>query len=151
MRFGVQVEPQFGFSYTDVLELAEKALENKFTGVWFSDHFMLNADATDRELLDPWLLMAALVRDNKKVRVGSLVFCNSYRQPALHAKMAATIDVISDGRLDFGIGAGWKKLEYNAYGYDFPPFATRAEQLEEAIQVIRGIWTKEKFSFEVTM
>jgi alkanesulfonate monooxygenase SsuD/methylene tetrahydromethanopterin reductase-like flavin-dependent oxidoreductase (luciferase family) len=148
LNFGVQIEPQFGFSYHDVLELAQKALDNSFTGVWFSDHFMLDADATDRELLDPWLLMAALVRDNKKIRVGSLVFCNSYRIPALHAKMAATIDVISNGRLDFGIGAGWKKLEYKAYGYEFPKFETRVEQLGEAIQIIKGIWTEEKFSFD---
>lgn len=148
MKFGVQIEPQFGFNYDDVLELANKALDNSFSGVWFSDHFMLDANATDRELLDPWLLMAALVRDNKKIRVGSLVFCNSYRMPALHAKMAATIDTISNGRLDFGIGAGWKKLEYNAYGFEFPNFATRVEQLGEAIQIIRGIWTEEKFSFD---
>jgi len=148
LEFGLQIEPQFGFSYSDVLELSEKALQNGFTGVWFSDHFMLDADAIDRELLDPWLLMAALVRDNEKIRVGSLVFCNNYRIPALHAKMAATIDVISNGRLDFGIGAGWKRLEYDAYGYDFPKFSTRAEQLGEAIQIIRGIWTEEKFSFD---
>ena len=82
--------------------------------------------------------MAALVRDNKKIRVGSLVFCNNYRIPALHAKMAATIDVISNGRLDFGIGAGWKKLEYRAYGYDFPKFLTRVEQLGEAIRRIHS-------------
>ena len=148
MEFGIQIEPQFGFSYNDVLDLSEKALENNCKGVWFSDHFMLDANATDRELLDPWLLMAALVRDNEKIRVGSLVFCNSYRNPALHAKMASTIDVISNGRLDFGIGAGWKKLEYNAYGYEFPNFSTRMDQLGEAIQIIRGIWTEEKFSFD---
>ncbi|MFW9787927.1 MAG: LLM class flavin-dependent oxidoreductase [Candidatus Thorarchaeota archaeon] len=148
MRFGIQIEPQFGFSYDDVTELSDRALDNGFTGVWFSDHFMLDANAVDKELLDPWLLMAALVRDNKKIRVGSLVFCNSYRPPALHAKMAATIDVISNGRLDFGIGAGWKRLEFLAYGYKFPKFATRAEQLEEAIQIIRGIWTQEKFTFK---
>jgi alkanesulfonate monooxygenase SsuD/methylene tetrahydromethanopterin reductase-like flavin-dependent oxidoreductase (luciferase family) len=148
MRFGIQVEPQFGFSYDDVTAIADTALENGCEGVWFSDHFMLDADATDRVLLDPWLLMAALVRDNEKIRVGSLVFCSSYRMPALHAKMAATIDVLSGGRLDFGIGAGWKKLEYNAYGYEFPDFVTRTEQLAEAIGIIRGAWTEDKFSFE---
>ncbi|MHA2140013.1 MAG: LLM class flavin-dependent oxidoreductase [Candidatus Thorarchaeota archaeon] len=148
MRFGVQIEPQFGFNYEDVTEIAEKSLENGFEVVWFSDHFMLNADATDRVLLDPWLLMAALVRDNEKIRVGSLVFCSSYRMPALHAKMAATIDVLSNGRLEFGIGAGWKKIEYNAYGYEFPDYPTRADQLVEAIQIIRGAWTEDKFTFK---
>jgi alkanesulfonate monooxygenase SsuD/methylene tetrahydromethanopterin reductase-like flavin-dependent oxidoreductase (luciferase family) len=150
MRFGVQIEPQFGFSYNDVLEIADAALGNGFEVVWFSDHFMLDEDATDRELLDPWLLMAALVRDNAKIRVGSLVFCSSYRMPALHAKMAATIDVLSNGRLEFGIGAGWKKLEYNAYGYEFPDFETRTDQLGEAIEIIRGAWTQDKFTFEGT-
>jgi alkanesulfonate monooxygenase SsuD/methylene tetrahydromethanopterin reductase-like flavin-dependent oxidoreductase (luciferase family) len=147
VRFGVQIEPQFGFEYKDVLEISEKALENGFDMIWFSDHFMLDADATDRVLLDPWLLMAALVRDNDKIRVGSLVFCSSYRNPALHAKMGATIDVLSNGRLEFGIGAGWKKLEYNAYGYEFPKFSVRMKQLTEAIQIIRGAWTEEKFTF----
>jgi alkanesulfonate monooxygenase SsuD/methylene tetrahydromethanopterin reductase-like flavin-dependent oxidoreductase (luciferase family) len=148
MRFGVQVEPQFGFSYNDVKEISDAALGNGFEVIWFSDHFMLDAEATNRELLDPWLLMAALVRDNAKIRVGSLVFCSSYRMPALHAKMAATIDVLSNGRLEFGIGAGWKKLEYDAYGYNFPDFLTRADQLEEAIEIIRGAWTQDKFTFE---
>ena len=147
MRFGVQIEPQFGFEYKDVLEISEKALSNGFEVTWFSDHFMLDADATDKVLLDPWLLMAALVRDNEKIRVGSLVFCSSYRNPALHAKMGATIDVLSNGRLEFGIGAGWKKLEYNAYGYEFPKFPVRMKQLTEAIQIIKGVWTEEKFSF----
>ncbi|MFW9795111.1 MAG: LLM class flavin-dependent oxidoreductase [Candidatus Thorarchaeota archaeon] len=148
MRFGVQIEPQFGFEYKEVLEMSEKALENRFEVTWFSDHFMLDADAIDRTLLDPWLLMAALVRDNDKIRVGSLVFCSSYRKPSLHAKMGATIDVLSNGRFEFGIGAGWKKLEYNAYGYEFPDFYTRAEQLAEAIQIIRGAWTEDKFTFQ---
>lgn len=147
MDFDIQIEPQFGYNYKDVLVIADAALENHFKGVRFSDHFMLDANATDKELLDPWLLMAALVRDNEKIRVGSLVFCNNYRMPTLHAKMAATVDVLSNGRLDFAIGAGWKELEYHSMGYEFPDFSTRAEQLAEAIQIIRGIWTEERFSF----
>ena len=147
MEFDIQIEPQFGYSYNDILAIADTALENHFKGVRFSDHFMLDANATDKELLDPWLLMTALIRDNDTIRVGSLVFCNSYRMPTLHAKMAATVDVLSNGRLDFGIGAGWKELEYHSMGYKFPSFAIRAEQLGEAIQIIRGIWTEEKFSF----
>jgi alkanesulfonate monooxygenase SsuD/methylene tetrahydromethanopterin reductase-like flavin-dependent oxidoreductase (luciferase family) len=147
LDFDIQIEPQLGYNYNDVLAIADAALENHFKGVRFSDHFMLDGNATDKELLDPWLLMAALVRDNEKIRVGSLVFCNSYRMPTLHAKMAATVDVLSNGRLDFAIGAGWKELEYHSMGYEFPNFSTRAEQLSEAIQIIRGIWTEEKFSF----
>ncbi len=148
LEFGVQVEPQFGFSFDDVVKIAKAAVDNGFSSVWFSDHFMLDAESTERVLLDPWLLMTALVMVNKKIRVGSLVFSQSYRNPALTAKMAATLDVLSGGRLEFGIGAGWKELEYKAYGFEFPDTLTRIEQLAEAIQIIRGIWENERFSFK---
>jgi alkanesulfonate monooxygenase SsuD/methylene tetrahydromethanopterin reductase-like flavin-dependent oxidoreductase (luciferase family) len=147
MEFGIQIEPQFGFDYDSVVSISEKAIENGFSTLWFSDHFMLDKDATDKILLDPWLLMTGLVRDNFTIRVGSLVFCNSYRPPPLHAKMGATLDVLSSGRFEFGIGAGWKEIEYNAYGYDFPKALTRISQLSEALQIIKGIWTEERFSF----
>lgn len=147
MEFGVQIEPQFGFNYDSILAISETAVACGFSTMWFSDHFMLDKDATDRILLDPWLLMTALVRENKTVRVGSLVFCNSYRNPALTAKMAATLDTLSEGRFEFGYGAGWKEIEYNAYGYEFLNDDMRINQLEEAVQIIRGIWSEERFSF----
>lgn len=147
MEFGVQIEPQFGFNYEDISKIGRIGLENGFSTLWFSDHFMLDAESTDRVLLDPWLVMTTLVREFTELKVGSLVFCNSYRNPALHAKMGATLDVLSGGRFEFGIGAGWKKLEYNAYGYEFPNDMTRIAQLAEAIQIIRSIWTDDKSSF----
>ena len=148
MEFGIQIEPQFGFDYGDISKIAQNGLDNGFSTVWFSDHFMLDGNSTDKVLLDPWLVMTALVTEIPDIRVGSLVFCNSYRNPALHAKMAATLDVLSGGRLEFGIGAGWKKLEYGAYGYDFPDDMTRIEQLAESIQIIRRIWSEDKASFD---
>lgn len=148
VEFGVQVEPQFGFSFKDVVKIAEVSVDHGFSSVWFSDHFMFDAESTERVLLDPWLLMTALVMVNKQIRVGSLVFSQSYRNPALTAKMAATLDVLSGGRLEFGIGAGWKELEYKAYGFEFPDTVTRIAQLAEAIQIIRGIWENERFSFK---
>lgn len=148
MDFGIQIEPQFGFSFEDVKRITEIGLDNGFSTIWFSDHFMLDKDATDRELLDPWLLMTALTTANKKIRVGSLVFCNSYRHPPLHAKMGATLDVLSGGRLEFGIGAGWKEMEYNAYGYPFLKDSIRIDQLAEAVQIIKGIWSNERFTFD---
>ncbi len=147
MEFGIQIEPQFGFDYDAVLAISENAVRTGFSTMWFSDHFMLDENAVDRVLLDPWLLMASLVRVNKDVKVGSLVFCNSYRNPALTAKMAATLDTLSEGRFEFGYGAGWKEIEYGAYGYDFPSDHVRIDQLAEALKIIRGIWTHDKFSF----
>ena len=93
------------------------------------------------------MLLGALATQTSKIRLGTLVSANSFRHPSLVAKMAATIDVISNGRLVFGIGAGWKELEYNAYGYDFPTTRVRLEQLEEAVQIIRLMWTEEVASF----
>ncbi len=148
VKFGIQIEPQFGFSYEQIRNIAETALVNGINSVWFSDHFMLNADATDRVLLDPWLVMTLLGRELEDLRVGSLVFCNMYRQPALTAKMAATLDVLTEGRLEFGIGAGWKEIEFKAYGYGFPSAIERINRLAEAIQIIRGAWTNERFTFK---
>ncbi|RLI57167.1 MAG: hypothetical protein DRO87_06935 [Candidatus Thorarchaeota archaeon] len=108
---------------------------------------MQDSDSTDRVLLDSWLVMTTLVCGNPGVRVGSFVFCNSYRYPALHAKMGTTLDVLSDGRFEFGIGAGWKQLEYEAYVIPFPDSLMCVSQLEEALQIIRGIWTEDKFTF----
>ena len=150
MEFGVQIEPQFGYTFDEVSAITEVALKNGFNTIWFSDHFMLDKDSTNRVLLDPWLLMTALTQQNPKIRVGSMVFCQSYRNPALTAKMAATLDVLSNGRLEFGIGAGWKKIEYTAYGYPFPSAKIRIQQMNETIQIIRGIWTNERFTFQGT-
>ncbi|MGQ4911304.1 MAG: LLM class flavin-dependent oxidoreductase [Candidatus Thorarchaeota archaeon] len=150
MKLGIQIMPQFGFTMDEILAITETGLRHGFGYVWFSDHFMLDSDSTDRVLLDPWLAMTTLVCRNPWVHVGSLVFCNSYRHatnPALHAKMGATLDVLSEGRFEFGIGAGWKRIEYDAYGIPFPDSQTRISQLEEALQIIRGIWTEDKFSF----
>ena len=147
MEYGVQIEPQFGFDYDTILDLANESLNSGFNSIWFSDHFMLNKGAIDRVLLDPWLIMASLARDTDEIRLGSLVFCNSYRQPALHAKMGSTLDVLSNGRLEFGIGAGWKEIEYNAYGYHFPSDMTRISQLAESIQIIKKIWTEDTPTF----
>jgi F420-dependent oxidoreductase-like protein len=95
-----------------------------------------------------WISTAALARDTTSIRIGQMVTCNSYRNPALLAKMASTVDVMSHGRLDFGIGAGWYEEEYRAYGYDFPDGPERLRMLDEALQVIRAMWTESHATFE---
>jgi len=91
--------------------------------------------------------MSGIARITNKVRLGSLVACNSYRNPAHLAKMVSTLDNISAGRIEFGIGAGWLDEEYYAYGYEFPPAKIRIRQLAEAVQVIKAMWTNEKATF----
>lgn len=92
--------------------------------------------------------IGALASVTSKIRLGTLVSCQSYRYPAVLAKIASTVDLISEGRLEFGIGAGWKEVEYNAYGINFPPIKERMDQLEEYIQIVKALWTKPKATFE---
>lgn len=145
--FGLQIEPAFGFEYADVLKLAESLRPNGFGSIWASDHFMLNSGDPDRNCMEAWTLLTALSVAVKDVRIGSLVTCASYRNPALLAKMAATIDHISEGRLEFGIGAGWKDVEYRAYGYRFPSAGERIKQLEESLTIIKSLWSQPRSTF----
>jgi F420-dependent oxidoreductase-like protein len=146
-RFGIQIEPQFGFTFSDVVDLAKEAERLGFTALWASDHLLWDAKSERRNCLDVWALMPALAAVTTKLRIGTLVTCNSYRIPSVLAKTAACVDHISNGRLEFGLGAGWKDIEYKAYGIPFPPVATRLAQLEEAAQLIKLLWTEEKASF----
>jgi probable F420-dependent oxidoreductase len=99
-------------------------------------------------LLECFTTTAALVPATSRLRFVQTVTCNSFRNPALLAKMLASLDVISDGRMELGIGAGWLRREYEAYGYDFPPMPTRLAQLREALQIVKRLWTGEALDFE---
>jgi F420-dependent oxidoreductase-like protein len=144
---GVQIEPQFGFSYADVAGIAREAETAGFRALWVSDHLFLGADAVATGCLEAWTLLAALAVDTKKIRIGPMVTSQSYRNPALLAKIAAGVDQISGGRLEFGIGAGWKEVEYKAYGYEFPDGPTRVTQLVEALEICTRLWTEPKATY----
>jgi F420-dependent oxidoreductase-like protein len=147
VRFGIQIEPQFGFSWDEIRAIAHDAEELGATGVWVSDHLFLNRDSVKTDCLEAWTLLAALTQVTTRVRLGTLVSCQSYRNPALLAKMAAGVDVMSRGRLELGIGAGWKELEYRAYGYDFPAPAVRVEQLVDTVEICTRMWREEKATY----
>jgi len=149
-RFGIQIEPQFGFTYPEVADIAKEAEQVGYTALWVSDHVFWDAQSERRNCLEAWTLITALAPITTRLRFGTLVTCNSYRLPSILAKVAASFDHLSNGRLDFGIGAGWKEIEYKAYGIPFPPVGTRLAQLEEAVQVIRLLWTQERASFTGT-
>ena len=144
---GVQIEPQFGFSYGEMLAVAREAERTGLRAVWLSDHLFLNRDSQNTPCLEAWTALAALARDTSTIRLGTMVACQSYRNPALLAKIAAGVDHMSGGRLEFGIGAGWKELEYKAYGFDFPPPATRVDQLVETLEICTRMWNEERATF----
>jgi alkanesulfonate monooxygenase SsuD/methylene tetrahydromethanopterin reductase-like flavin-dependent oxidoreductase (luciferase family) len=111
-------------------------------------HFIPITGSTDGPELEGWTTLAALAARTDKIRVGVLVTGNTYRNPAVLAKMATTVDLISNGRLDFGIGAGWFEFEHTAYGIPFYDDKERADRLAEAMQVIRLLWTADHPSLD---
>ncbi len=118
---------------------------------WISiwDHFYgATGLPDDAACFEAVALHAALACETKRVRVGSLVYSIGYRHPAVLAKMITAIDHLSGGRADLGLGAGWAKVEYDAYGIEFPPVGTRMDQLEEAIQMVRGMLHHDVTSFQ---
>jgi F420-dependent oxidoreductase-like protein len=148
MDLGVQIEPQFGFKFDDILAIALDAERAGFTRLWVSDHLFLDANATSTDCLEAWTLLAALAVRTDRIRLGPMVTAQSYRNPALLAKIAAGVDVMSKGRLDFGLGAGWKDVEYRAYNYEFPDAPTRVTQMIETLEICMRMWKEERATFQ---
>jgi F420-dependent oxidoreductase-like protein len=145
IRFGVCL-PQHGSSWTDVVSVAQACDRLGFDSVWAVDHFFGIPDAT-QPLFEGWTELTALAPLTSRVRLGHLVLCVSYRHPAVLAKMAATLDHVSTGRFVLGMGAGWHQQEYQAYGLPFPPIGTRLKELDEALTIVRKMWTEEPATF----
>jgi alkanesulfonate monooxygenase SsuD/methylene tetrahydromethanopterin reductase-like flavin-dependent oxidoreductase (luciferase family) len=154
IQFGWRV-PDFpvdgteGRAFVDQIVETLGTLQGKFVSAWVADHFVPWATFQDPttdtyECFTTLCYLAGLFRD---FTFGNIVLSQSYRNPALVAKMGATLQVLTGGRYVLGIGAGWKQDEYLAYGYEFPKPATRIHQLEEAVQIIRLMWTQTRATF----
>ena len=146
VRFGLCL-PQFGATWTQAREVAQAADEGGFDSIWVVDHFVQIPDEA-QPVLEAWTEVVAAAAVTRRVRIGQLVLCVSYRPPALLAKMAATLDQVSGGRLIVGLGAGWHQIEYTEYGYPFPPIGTRLAQLGEALEILRRMWSEERTTFD---
>lgn len=154
MRFGLQIEtypagPE-GNEYDTMLAVARLAEEVGFASVWYEDHFMWRDDVappSPSPQLECLATLAALAGATERVDLGMLVLGVPYRNPALVAKMLATLDVISHGRIIAGLGAGWHEQEFRAYGWPFPAVGERMDRLEEAVQVLDALLTTRPASF----
>ncbi len=133
-----------------VVELAVLAEELGFDSLWVYDHFHNVPKPAHEAVFECWTTLAALSQRTTRIRLGQMVGCNSYRNPALLAKITSTLDVISGGRLDWGIGAGWYENEYKGYGYEFPAPKTRIGMLKEAVEVVRSMWTADETTYDGT-
>jgi len=127
-------EPERGWART--VQVAQQAERLGFESVWLFDHFHTVPRPTDEITFESFTSLSALAALTERVHLGQIVICNGFRNPALTAKMAATLDTISGGRFELGIGAGWKRDEWLAYGYGFPETAERLAMLHDALEVI---------------
>jgi probable F420-dependent oxidoreductase len=133
--------------WSDLAAMARAAEDVGFDSVWVTDHFIHRTETETRGPWECWSLLAALAAVTERVEVGTLVMCAGFRNPALLAKMADTVDEISGGRLILGLGAGWNEPEYRAFGY---PFDHRVDRFEEALTIITGLLRQGHVDFEGT-
>ncbi len=145
MRFSFWPAP--GQPFSEVRLLAEHVAGSGWDGLWYADHFMPNADDTSAPMPECWTTLAALASCIPDIRLGALVTGNTYRHPAVLAKMVATVDHICGGRAVLGLGAGWQENEHRQYGIHFGTTAERLARLEEACQVIRLLYSESSASF----
>ena len=154
VKFGLRVS-EFALDGSPAARLMQQAGamlaagRGAFASAWISDHFLPWAEhvGAAADNLEGWTTLTYLAGQHPDYTFGNIVTCQSYRSPALLAKMAATLQALSGGRLVLGLGAGWKKDEYLAYGYEFPPPAVRIQQLSEAAQIIRLMFTEPSATF----
>ncbi|MDF1595543.1 MAG: LLM class F420-dependent oxidoreductase [Acidimicrobiia bacterium] len=131
-----------------MVRVAKEIEQSGFESAWVYDHFHTVPKPTQEPTYEAWTLMAALAAVTDTVRLGQMCTCNSYRPPSYLAKVAATIDVISGGRLEMGIGAGWYEHEYAGYGYEFPKPSVRIGMLREGVEIMRRMWTEDAVDFD---
>ncbi len=142
MRFGFW--PGTAASWEDTLALCRHAEATGWDGICYADHFMADGADTSGPWTEAWTTLAALAASVPRIRIGTLVSGNTYRHPAVLAKMAATVDQISGGRLVLGLGAGWQENEHRQYGIPFYTLGERLARLDEACQVIKSLFSNEK-------
>ncbi|MFP6626055.1 MAG: TIGR03560 family F420-dependent LLM class oxidoreductase [Deltaproteobacteria bacterium] len=139
--------PQAAMDYEMIRERALAIEDLGYDGLWLVDHLMAGG-LPDVDFIEGWTAISALAEATSRLRLGLLVTCNSFRNPGIVAKMATTVDHISKGRCELGMGAGWLEEEYRAYGYDFPAIGTRIDQLEESLEIITGLFSGQTTTFK---
>ncbi len=146
VRFGIQTPQRHG-SWPDVVSLWRDVDTLGFDSAWVFDHFLPIFSDPTGPCLESWTSLAALAMVTQEMRLGVLVTGNTYRHPAVLAKMATTVDIISQGRLILGLGGGWFELEHTKYGIPFPSVRERLQRLDETLTIITRLWTEERVTF----
>lgn len=130
------------------VEIAVRAEELGFDSLWVYDHFHNVPRPAQEAVFECWTTIAAISQRTSTIRLGQMVGCNSYRNPGLLAKITSTIDVISGGRLDWGIGAGWYESEYKGYGFEFAKPSDRIGMLKETVEIVKSMWSQPETTYD---
>lgn len=130
------------------VEIAKLAEELGYDSLWVYDHVHNVPRPGNEAVFECWTTIAAISQLTSRIKLGQMVGCCSYRNPALLAKITSTVDVVSGGRLNWGIGAGWYENEYRSYGYEFPKPAQRIRMLEETVEIVKRMWTEPTATFK---
>jgi len=141
VRFALMIEPQQGLAYNDILAIARAAEASGFEALLRSDHYTSFPGAASLPTTDAWATLAGLARETSRIRLGALVSPFTFRVPGSFAKLVATVDEMSGGRIEVGMGAGWNEQEHAEHGIPFPALKERYERFEEALAVVHGLWT----------
>ena len=136
--------------WSTAVDIALRAEALGYDSIWLYDHFHNVPRPAHEAVFECWTTIAAISQRTSRIRLGQMVGCNSYRNPALLAKITSTVDVISGGRLDWGIGAGWYENEYRAYGYEFPKPKDRIGMLRECVEIVQSMWTEPETTYKGT-
>jgi F420-dependent oxidoreductase-like protein len=140
MRFALMIEPQQGLTYAEQLAIAKAAEGAGFEALFRSDHYESFPGPVDQPTTDAWTVLAGLARETSRIRLGTLVSPVTFRLPGNLAKVVTTVDEMSGGRVEVGLGAGWHESEHRRHALPFPPIDERAEMLEEQLQILHGVW-----------
>jgi F420-dependent oxidoreductase-like protein len=140
MRFALMTEPQQGLSYAEQLDLARLAERVGFEAFFRSDHYRSFPGPADKPTTDAWAVLAGIARETTTIRLGALVSPVTFRHPGSFAKVVATVDEMSGGRVEVGVGAGWNEPEHAQLGLDFPEIGRRADLLEDELAILHGLW-----------
>jgi alkanesulfonate monooxygenase SsuD/methylene tetrahydromethanopterin reductase-like flavin-dependent oxidoreductase (luciferase family) len=145
MKIGVQLpEVEYEIAFVDLIAMAQLAEAVGFDSIWLGDHLLYDLPVGPRGPWEVWTALAALAASTQRVELGPLVASTSFHAPTMLAKMAATVDAVSQGRLILGLGAGWNQREYTAYGF---PYERRVDRFEEAFTIIRGLLREGRTDF----
>jgi alkanesulfonate monooxygenase SsuD/methylene tetrahydromethanopterin reductase-like flavin-dependent oxidoreductase (luciferase family) len=140
MRYALMLEPQQGMTYADQLAAAKRAEANGFDAFFRSDHFASFPGEAGRPTTDAWSVLAGLARETQRITLGALVSPVTFRHPGTFAKVVTTVDEMSGGRIEVGVGAGWNDLEHRQLGLAFPSIERRADLMEDQLAILHGLW-----------